>query len=94
MKKRFLSIALAGALAATALVGWGKSEDPKKEETKAPSGQEESKAPSGDAKGSVYYLNFKPEQDKAWKKLAEVYTAETGVPVTVITAAGGKYEET
>ena len=94
MKKRFLSIALAGALAATALVGCGKSEDPKKEETKAPSGQEESKAPSGDAKGSVYYLNFKPEQDKAWKKLAEVYTAETGVPVTVITAAGGKYEET
>ena len=43
MKKRFLSIALAGALAATALVGCGKSEDPKKEETKAPSGQEESK---------------------------------------------------
>jgi len=43
---------------------------------------------------SVYYLNFKPEQDEAWQKLAEAYTAETGVPVTVLTAASGTYEET
>ncbi len=46
------------------------------------------------AEGSVYYLNFKPEQDEAWQKLAAVYTDKTGVPVTVITAASGSYEET
>ena len=44
--------------------------------------------------GSVYYLNFKPEQAQQWEELAAVYTAETGVPVTVITAASGTYEDT
>ncbi len=47
-----------------------------------------------EAKGSVYYLNFKPEQDAAWQALAAKYTQETGVPVTVLTAASGTYEET
>ena len=46
------------------------------------------------AKGHVYYLNFKPEQDKAWQDLAAEYTEETGVTVDVETAADGKYEET
>ena len=46
------------------------------------------------AAGSVYYLNFKPEQDEQWKALAAAYTEETGVPVTVVTAASGTYEET
>ncbi len=44
--------------------------------------------------GKVYYLNFKPEQDEAWQKLAEKYTEETGVDVTVVTAAEGTYEKT
>ena len=47
-----------------------------------------------EAEGSVYYLNFKPEQDEAWQKLAKAYTEATGVPVTVLTAASGTYEET
>ncbi|MBQ2830478.1 MAG: ABC transporter substrate-binding protein [Oscillospiraceae bacterium] len=47
-----------------------------------------------EATGSVYYLNFKPEQDGAWQKLAADYTAKTGVPVTVVTAASGTYETT
>lgn len=47
-----------------------------------------------DGKGSVYYLNFKPEQDQAWQKLAEEYTKETGVDVKVVTAASGNYETT
>ena len=47
-----------------------------------------------EATGSVYYLNFKPEQDEAWQELAKAYTEETGVEVTVVTAASGKYEET
>ena len=46
------------------------------------------------ATGSVYYLNFKPEQNDAWQALAARYTEETGVPVTVLTAASGTYEET
>ena len=41
---------------------------------------------------SVYYLNFKPEQEKQWLELAEIYTEETGVPVKVVTAASGTYE--
>ena len=44
--------------------------------------------------GSVYYLNFKPEQDEAWQNLAKAYTEETGVEVTVVTAASGQYETT
>ena len=45
-------------------------------------------------KGSVYYLNFKPEQDQAWQELAKFYTQKTGVPVTVVTAASGQYMTT
>ncbi len=44
--------------------------------------------------GSVYYLNFKPEQDEAWKSLAKTYTDQTGIEVTVVTAASGEYETT
>ena len=44
------------------------------------------------ASGSVYYLNFKPEQDAQWQELASIYTEETGVPVTVTTVASGQYE--
>ena len=44
--------------------------------------------------GKVYYLNFKPEADDAWQALAKEYTKETGVDVTVVTAASNKYEET
>ena len=46
------------------------------------------------ATGSVYYLNFKPESDTAWQTLAAAYTAETGVPVKVVTAASGQYDTT
>ena len=42
----------------------------------------------------VYYLNFKPEANDAWQALAAAYTEETGVPVTVVTAASGEYETT
>ena len=59
------------------------------EEAEAPA---EEAAPAAD--GAVYYLNFKPEQDEAWQALAAAYTAETGVPVTVVTAASGEYETT
>lgn len=44
--------------------------------------------------GKVYYLNFKPEAADQWKAVAEAYTAETGVQVTVETAASNTYEQT
>ncbi len=59
------------------------------EEAAAPA--EEAAVPA--AEGSVYYLNFKPEADEAWQALAASYTEQTGVPVTVLTAASGTYEE-
>ena len=46
-----------------------------------------------DAAGEVYYLNFKPEADDQWQELAKLYTEETGVPVTVVTAASNTYEQ-
>ena len=67
---------------------------PKAEAPAAPAATEATKEETPAATGSVYYLNFKPEQDEAWQKLAAAYTAETGVPVTVLTAASGTYEET
>ena len=47
-----------------------------------------------DGKSKVYYLSFKPEQDETWQKIAKAYTDETGVPVKVVTAASGTYEQT
>ncbi|MDY4793285.1 MAG: ABC transporter substrate-binding protein [Pararoseburia sp.] len=53
---------------------------------------------SGDSakssKGSVYWLNFKPEADEALQGIAKTYKDETGVDVKVVTAAEGKYEST
>ena len=67
------------------------TEAPQAEEPAAPAATE---AAEEEVSGSVYYLNFKPEQDEAWQALAARYTQETGVPVTVLTAASGTYEET
>lgn len=44
--------------------------------------------------GRVYYINFKPEQDKDWQRLARLYTEQTGIPVTVLTASDNQYENT
>ncbi len=46
------------------------------------------------SEGSVYFVNFKPEQDAQWQELADAYEDETGVDVTVLTAASGQYETT
>ena len=47
-----------------------------------------------DAKGKVYYLNFKPEAADQWAALAKEHTKEKGVDVKVQTAASGTYEQT
>ena len=57
------------------------------------------KAPAADdgaeaATGSVYWLNFKPESDEALQNIAALYTSKTGVPVKVVTAASGTYNDT
>ncbi|SHE25801.1 ABC transporter substrate-binding protein [Actinomyces glycerinitolerans] len=50
---------------------------------------------SGDSgTGSVYFLNFKPEAEDAFKTIASTYTEKTGVQVKVVTAASGTYEQT
>ena len=48
---------------------------------------------SSSSKGEVYFLNFKPEAANEWKQLAADYTKETGVKVTVQTAASNTYEQ-
>ena len=62
--------------------------------TTAAAGGSDAPAPADSGEGAVYYLNFKPEQADQWVALAETYTKETGVPVTVVTAASGTYEQT
>lgn len=47
-----------------------------------------------DGKGSVYFLNWKPEQEKQYKEIAAEYEKEKGVTVKVVTAASGTYEQT
>ena len=87
MKKRVFATLLSATLAATLLAGCGSSSSG---ETKAASDD----GASSSATGSVYYLNFKPEADAAWQELATLYTEQTGVPVKVVTAASGDYENT
>ena len=53
-----------------------------------------SRSSSDNGKGKVYFLNFKPESNDEWQKLAKDYTKETGVEVKVQTAASGTYEQT
>ena len=98
MKKSLLALAMVGALSVSMLAGCGSSST---KETQAPAGSEAAteaatEAAKGTAAGDgkVYYLNFKPEQDAQWQELAKLYTEETGVPVTVLTAASGNYETT
>ena len=80
-KKGIAALGLSLMMAGTMLTGCG-------------SGDSDGAGKKADAKGSVYYLNFKPEQDAQWQELAKVYTEKTGVDVTVVTAASGQYETT
>lgn len=78
--KKMLAVIMTAVVATGMLAGCGSSSD--------------EKASGKEADGKVYYLNFKPEADEYWQELAEAYTDETGVPVTVLTAASGEYEKT
>ena len=85
MKRRLFALGLAAALCLSLLSGCGAK--PSTPSSTGSSGNDS-------AGGKVYYLNFKPEQDAQWQELADLYTKETGVDVTVVTAASGSYETT
>ena len=91
--KKVIALLLSMTMAVGMLTACGGSETPA-ETPAATEDSAEAEETALAADGSVYYLNFKPEQDEAWQTLAAAYTAETGVPVTVVTAASGEYETT
>ena len=105
MKKKIVCAMMCMAMVATTLAGCGSKADDNTTTDNAATddaaddaADETTDAAEGDTaasgEGKVYYLNFKPEQADDWVELAEQYTAETGVPVTVETAASGTYEQT
>lgn len=80
MRKKLLGVALCATMVAGLLAGCGSSS--KSEKT------------GSDSKGSVYWLNFKPEADEALQGIAKTYEEEKGVKVKVVTAASGNYNST
>lgn len=108
MKRKLISTLLCASMVATLLAGCGKAQEaaPAQEPAAEETAPAEEAAPAddaseateeaapADAKGQVYYLSFKPEVDEVWQGLAKKYTEETGVPVKVVTAASGTYEQT
>ena len=109
MKKKIVCAMMCMAMVATTLAGCGSKADDNTTtdnaatddaatDDAADAADETTDAAEGDTAasgdGKVYYLNFKPEQADDWVELAEQYTEETGVPVTVETAASGTYEQT
>ncbi len=98
MKKKIVSLMLSATLAMSLLAGCGSAEDnsaTKESSAENAATNENEGADNNDAAtGQVYYLNFKPEIDGIWQDLAAKYTEETGVPVKVVTAASGTYEQT
>lgn len=79
MRKKLLSVALCATMVAGLLAGCGNSSKSDK---------------ASSEKGSVYWLNFKPEADEALQKVAKTYQKEKGVKVKVVTAASGNYNST
>lgn len=106
MKKKLISMLLATSLAVALAAGCGSDNNNNNGtgENAADQGngdnQDDNAADEGgdslveEVSGSVYYLNFKPEQAEQWNDLAEAYSNETGIPVTIETAASGTYEST
>lgn len=94
--KKFGAVAMA-ALMAAGLAACGSSGGTT-ETTTAAAGDSQAEtttaaaAEAGD--GKVYFLNFKPESAEMWEEIVEVFTEETGIPATVLTAASNTYEQT
>ena len=78
MRRKLFSVALCATMVAGLFAGCGNS----------------SSSDKSSAKGSVYWLNFKPEADEALQDIAKTYEKEKGVKVIVVTAASGNYNST
>ena len=78
MRRKLFSVALCATMVAGLFAGCGNS----------------SSSDKSSAKGSVYWLNFKPEADEALQDIAKTYEKEKGVKVKVVTAASGNYNST
>lgn len=87
--QKFASAAVIGAMALA-----GCSSSSSSSETTGSTAGGESTAAGDASKGSVYYLNFKPEADAAWQEMAKKYSEEKGIDVKVVTAASDNYETT
>ena len=78
MRRKLFSVALCATMVAGLFAGCGNS----------------SSSDKSSAKGSVYWLNFKPEADEALQDIAKTYEKEKRVKVKVVTAASGNYNST
>ena len=101
MTKKLIALVLALSMAMAMLLA-GCASNPSTEGSTPPESQsgtetktpDDNKDPAPAGEGRVYWLNFKPELDTTAQELAQTYTAKTGVPVQVITAAAGTYKQT
>ena len=99
MKKRIVKILMCALMSTMLLTGCRGDEEQDPSSMVENSGQNNtqqggSQGAQQEAKGSVYYLSFKPENARTWEALALEYTNQTGVPVKVVTAASNTYEQT
>jgi len=108
MRKKLLSVALCVAMAATALVGCGSSDEKKddkkddsnktadnsKDDSEKDDKKDDGKDTSASTDGKVYFLNFKPEIADAYTDLMKTFSEETGIEAKVVTAAENQYEAT
>ena len=97
MRKKVISLFLVASMAATMLSGCGDTKqetgnattETKTEEGAASTGNTET-ATSSDYKGTVRFLNYKPEVADAMQEVAAAYTNETGIACSIETAASGR----
>lgn len=94
MKKKVIGAIACMALALLVGCGNGKNDESSSSGNSFADQSSGSSGNNGSPKGSVYYLNFKPEVDSVWQRIAAQYTNQTGVPVKVVTAANNTYEQT
>lgn len=92
--KKFVASSLAAVMVMGLLGGCGGNSNTDTGETGTNAQAESTDGGTSGGTGSVYYLNFKPEQAEQWEKLAKQYQDETGVTTKVVTAASGTYEST
>lgn len=89
IKKKLLSASLVGVMGVLALTGCGDKDD-----SGNGNGGAKVNTTADATKGTVRFLNFKPELADAWPTVIDDFTAETGIEVELKTAASGTYEQT